>query len=324
MSIADLCDQCAEENVVFPSLEAFEAGVACPPVHVIFYDWFLKSSVGDSAWKQAVYNPTDPLEPLAPIQGEAFAMILLKNNYFAWLSEAKVRLKELLVTEYDTKKEKQNKEDDAGLYFLGKCLLNFDVEVDLNPPAGEPLPDMDKILLKPNGRYPGIYQQVLKEHLEWMKGIGSKASKNTKYKEMKKGLQDMLKKRKRQEEEAADSSDAQEEEEDVEQEGSPQRRKRRKILKSFREYTSANEEEGRFKGWSCRAGEDMAEYMETWSGAHLLYRRQLFWLAYRETYKRKQDALGKKKKPNSVQQKPPNYQKKVWGFEDVPGGVVQI
>ena len=108
------------------------------------------------------------------------------------------------------------------------------------------------------------------------------------------------------------------------QEGTPQRRKRRKILKSFREYTSTNEEEGRFKGWSCRAGEDMAEYMETWSAPHVLYRRQLFWLAYRETYKQKQDALGRKKKPNSVQQKPPNYQKKVWGFQDVPSGIVQI
>jgi len=62
--------------------------------------------VGDSAWKQAIYNPKDPLEPMAPIQGEAFAMILLKNNYFAWLSEAKLRLKDQLVTEYNTKKEK--------------------------------------------------------------------------------------------------------------------------------------------------------------------------------------------------------------------------
>ena len=83
-------------------------------------------------------------------------MILLKNNYFAWLSEAKLRLKELFVTEYDTKKEKQNKEADAGLYFLGKCLLNFDVEVNPNPIEGDALPDMDKILLKPNGRYPAI------------------------------------------------------------------------------------------------------------------------------------------------------------------------
>ena len=253
-------------------------------------------------------------------------MILLKNNYFAWLSEAKLRLKELLVTEYNTKKEKQTKVEDAGLYFLCNFHFNFDVEVNHNPAAGQALPDIDKIVLKPNGRYQAIYQEVASEHLERMKGIASLASKNMKYKEMKKGLQQMLlMKRKRQEEEAEDSSDdAQEAEEDQEEEGSPQRRKRRKILRSFREYTSANDEEGRFKGWSCRAGQDMAEYMEKWSASHLLYRRQLFWLAYRESYKRKQDALGKKKKPPSAQPKPPNYQKKVWGFLDFPDEVVNI
>ena len=84
MSITDLCDQWAEENVIFPSLETFESGVACPPVHVMFYDWFLKSSVGDSAWKQAVYNPTDPLEPMAPIQGEAFAMFGMDQRHWKY------------------------------------------------------------------------------------------------------------------------------------------------------------------------------------------------------------------------------------------------
>jgi hypothetical protein len=59
---------------------------------------------------------------MAPLQGEAFAMILLKNIYFACWSHCQTL-------------------------------------------------DMDKILLKPNGRYPGIYQQVLKEHLEWIQGM---------------------------------------------------------------------------------------------------------------------------------------------------------
>ena len=57
-----------------------------------------------------------------------------------------------------------------------------------------------------------LYQQVLKEHLTWMKG-STRASKNTKYKEMKKGLQNMLNKRRQQggqeEETEQDSSDAQ-------------------------------------------------------------------------------------------------------------------
>jgi hypothetical protein len=331
--VTDLCDQCAEENLVFPSLEAFECGIACPPVHVIFYDWFLKSSVGDSAWKRAIYAK-DALEPMSPIQGEAFAMILLKNNYFAWLSEAKMRLKELLVTEYDTKKEKQNKVDDAGLYFLRNCHLNFDIEIDLNVSAGSPLPDMDKLVLKPtNVRYAAIYQQVAKEHSEFMKTIAGHAAKNVKFKEMKKGLMQMMKNQRQREVTAAATAATPEDqsfdygdEEEEEQEGdSPQRRKRRKLLKSFREYTStANEEEGRFKGWSVRAGQDMGEYMTKWSAPEFVSRRQLFWMAYRETYKQKQERLGKKKKPATALPNPPNYQKNVWGFQDLPDQIVNI
>ena len=320
----DLCDQCSEENLIFPSLEAFECGIACPVVHVMFYDWFLKSSVGDSAWKQAIYNPKDPLEPMAPIQGEAFAMILLKNNYFAWLSEAKLRLKDQLVTEYDTKKEKQGKVEDAGLYFLRQCHLNLDVDMEHfsgNTPA---IPEIDKIVVKPNGRYPDIYKEVSLDHMLQMKRVAGLVLKNTKYKEMKKGLQEMTNIKKRQHVEAEQDSSDDEEEEPQGEGASPQRRTRRKLLKSFREYTTSNDKEGRFKGWSVRAGKDMAEYIEKWTAPEFLARRQLFWMAYRESYKRKQDALGKKKKPSGAQVNPPNYQTKVWGFEDIPDEVVNI
>ena len=137
-------------------------------------------------------------------------------------------------------------------------------------------------MLKPNGRYATIYQQVAKDHSEYMKTIASHVAKNSKFKEMKKGLMQMMKNQ-RQREVAAASPEDQSfdygEDENEEQEGdSPQRRKRRKLLKSFREYTTANEEEGRFKGWSVRAGQDMGEYyMTKWSAnSEFLYRHQLF------------------------------------------------
>jgi hypothetical protein len=149
---------------------------------------------------------------------------------------------------------------------------------------------------------------------------------------MKKGLMQMMKNQRQREVTAAaatatpedQSFDYGEEEEEEQEGGSPQRRKRRKLLKSFREYTTANEEEGRFKGWSVRAGEDMGEYMERWGAPQLVSRRQLFWMAYRETYKQKQERLGKKKKPAAAQPNPPNYQKKVWGFQDLPDQIEQI
>jgi hypothetical protein len=162
-----------------------------------------------------------------------------------------------------------------------------------------------------------------------MKTIASHAAKNSKFKEMKKGLMQMIKNQRQREAVAAtpedQSFDYGEDEDEEEPEGdSPQRRKRRKLLKSFREYTTAKEEEGRFKGWSVRAGKDMGEYMEKWSAPQFLYRRQLFWMAYRETFKQKQERLGKKKKPSTDQPNPPNYQKNVWGFQDLPDQIVNI
>ena len=64
--------------------------------------------------------------------------------------------------------------------------------------------------------------------------------------------------------------------------------------------------------------------MERWGAPQLVSRRQLFWMAYRETYKQKQERLGKKKKPATAQPNPPNYQKKVWGFQDLPDQIEQI
>ena len=98
----DLCNLCSERQMVFPSLEAFEQGVNLPSVYVIFYDYFVKSSVGDSAWKEACLEAVDPTEPIAVPQGESFALLLLKNNYFAWLWEAKTSLGDRLITDYDT------------------------------------------------------------------------------------------------------------------------------------------------------------------------------------------------------------------------------
>ena len=94
--------------MVFPSLEAFEQGVNLPLIYVIFYDYFVKSSVGDSAWKEACLYAEDPTEAIALPHGESFALLLLKNNYFAWLWEAKTYLGDCLITNYDTAKDRRS------------------------------------------------------------------------------------------------------------------------------------------------------------------------------------------------------------------------
>ena len=88
--------------------------------------------------------------------------------------------------------------------------------------------------------------------------------------------------------------------------------KKRKISRSFREYTNSNDEEGKFKGWSIRAGEDLSvltDKLRTVSSKEKVFRR-----VYRHIYKQKLAASSKKKKGNK-EPKPVNYQTKIWNLE---------
>jgi hypothetical protein len=51
---ADLCRVCADKSVVFPAMEAFELRLENPNTYFKFYEYFLKSTVGDEAWKNKV------------------------------------------------------------------------------------------------------------------------------------------------------------------------------------------------------------------------------------------------------------------------------
>ena len=76
-------------------------GLEMPNVYFLFYEYFFKPSVGDVRWKRACMEVNDKNDLLGSVQAEAFAMIVLKNNYFAWLLDSKEKLKNLLVTDYD-------------------------------------------------------------------------------------------------------------------------------------------------------------------------------------------------------------------------------
>lgn len=103
-------------------MEAFEARLNNPSNYYIFYDFFLRSSVGDKAWKQAA-GATERHNKRVRLSGasddsnesfpgshkrmtscldEAFALIMLKNNYFAWLLEYKEKSsRKVLLSDYD-------------------------------------------------------------------------------------------------------------------------------------------------------------------------------------------------------------------------------
>lgn len=146
--LPELCNLCAKGNYILPSLEAFQMRLEIPCVYMIFHEYFLKSSVGDTRWKATCLDAKSLSDPLAPVQGEAFAMITLKNNYFAWLWEAKLNLKKLLVTDYDTESELRNKAN-VGEALLKKAELNLEQEEnddddgdaeEVSPSRPRPLP----------------------------------------------------------------------------------------------------------------------------------------------------------------------------------------
>lgn len=226
-----------------PSLEAFEARLDIPGVYFMFYDYFFKSSAGDVRWKKACLEEKEKnmKRRLASEQSEAFAMLVLKNNYFAWLLAAKEKLGDGLVTDYDTELKKKDKMSSHEAY-LGE------IEIDLDAAA-----DDDSFLVSKNedtDRYTKLKQGTDKE----LKKIGRKCKDNVYYKNLKKQLDKPT----------------------VESENPPEAlspderhaikrevlRKRRKLMKSFRVYTKKEDTEEGFKGWSERAASDMADLVK--------------------------------------------------------------
>lgn len=262
-------------------------GIEMPSVYIVFHDFFLRSSVGDTAWKAACMESSDLTERLAPTQGEAFAMLLLKNNYFAWLWEAKLTYKEILVTDYDGDQERKNKENICDAYVK--------LEVNLEPNDEDDEDDdtfnFNNVLIREGDKK---YDELHKKTQMAFKKVQRIAKGNVKYKDLLKQLEEELN-------ETGEGDHV-----------FQHKAKRRKVLKSFREYTNPQDDEGRFKGWSHRAAVDMKELIAKVSinGA----REKLFRAGYRLTYREKQQS-GARKKRTSQESTLVNYENDIWGLE---------
>ena len=290
---SDLCNYCVKQNVVLPSLEAFEMGIEIPSIYIVFHDFFLRSSVGDTAWKSACMESSDLTERLAPMQGEAFAMLLLKNNYFAWLWEAKLNYKDILVTDYDSDNERKNKEN------IGDAYVKLEVNLEPNEGGTDDVTTSDfKDVLVREGdpTYVELHRKTQME-LKKVRGI---ARGNAKYKDLLKQLEEELQERG--------------EDDHVFQ----HKAKRRKVLKSFREYTNPQDDEGRFKGWSHRAAVDMKELIAKVSVDGP--REKKFRAGYRLTYREKQQSSAKKKRP-AQESTMVNYENDIWGLDETIGEI---
>ena len=274
--LTELCSLCVNKYVVFPSLEAFEEGVRLPAVYMIFHDYFLKSSIGDASWKEACLDAADPTDPIAPPQGQAFAMLLLRNNYFAWLWEAKLEYKTALRTDYDIAKDRSHMHEISEAIL--QCQINLNVEE-------EDEDNWSKILVKKDAD-PIIYNSVLKANEVVLKKVRQAARNNDKYKTFRTGLEEA-----QLEAEGLDTpnADGTSQNPAVQQEESidAKRTKKRKVLQGFREYTNPKDDEGKFKGWSNRAKTDMNDLISALNQP-ISQEEKIFRKLYRFTYKQKQ------------------------------------
>jgi hypothetical protein len=281
---------------------------------MVFYEYFLQSSVGESRWKVACLNANEKGSPLSVIQAEAFAMIVLKNNYFAWLWDAKTDdcLKNKLFTDYDSEKELEGKLH-VGKGILG-AELNLKKEEGNQDDANEQEEDLNDDTYLNVLVYEGdpLYRGLEKKTDSAMKKVRRAARNTEKYKEFQKLLHEEREEEERQqlaEESPGANGDGEKSEEE-------KRIKKRKVLKAFREYTNPQGDEGRFKGWSHRATNDMAVLLESIEGESDGRAAKRFRAAYRVTYDAKIQAEKKKKIiPQTSSQS--NYEKNIWRLPEI-------
>ena len=101
-----------------------------------------------------------------------------------------------------------------------------------------------------------------------------------------------------------------------------QRIKKWRVLKSFREYTNPQNEEGRFKGWSHRATDDMARLSDILSEEMNSTKAKRFRAAYQLNYENKMRSEKKKRVlQESVHE---NYQSTIWRLPEIDVGEVEI
>ena len=79
-----LCLQSHKTKSVFPSLDSFQKRMELPKVYYLFYDYFFKGVMGDDHWENVLGKSGESASVrLGSSVAEAFAHLILENNYFA-------------------------------------------------------------------------------------------------------------------------------------------------------------------------------------------------------------------------------------------------
>jgi hypothetical protein len=96
--MTDMCRLCVENRCVLPSLESLKRRWEDPKAYCVFYMYFYTAVVGEVRWNECMSKEEGRIGSNTM---EAFALLVLVNNYKAWLYEEKKTHQVNLLTEYD-------------------------------------------------------------------------------------------------------------------------------------------------------------------------------------------------------------------------------
>ena len=85
----DLCTVGVGNKCVLPSIESVKRRLKDPKAYCIFYMYFYTAAVGEERWKECLSTEGR----IGSNTMEAFALLVLVNNYKAWLYEEKRHIK---------------------------------------------------------------------------------------------------------------------------------------------------------------------------------------------------------------------------------------
>jgi hypothetical protein len=87
-----------DNRCVLPSIESVKRQLEDPKAYCVFYMYFYTAAIGEVRWKECLSKEEGRIGHNTT---EAFTMLVLVNNYKAWLYEEKKIHQANLLTEYD-------------------------------------------------------------------------------------------------------------------------------------------------------------------------------------------------------------------------------
>lgn len=246
-----------KHKAVFPSMEVFERGIEIPVLHLIFYEYFVRAAVGEMRWKANAAMEFGMARLCSPLE-ESFAYILLKNNYRAWLAEARMEYGEDFKSDYDPECEREGFKNVHHVCFLNGAQI--DINEDGNAEE-ETTVLMDKVAQR--------YQDLECQAVDRMQLVRDEIEDNEAYLKMGREVDDFVEK-----EELRLGKGSLPDDQHVS--------KKRKLFHSYKEYTVRQPGEDKFKGWSRRGGVDLVKVKSKIEAQSQLYKG--FSRAYRLVY----------------------------------------